>query len=125
MIERDIRCPQKDDFVFTFTIRSAKDDGEPGETVDKSTYVAFGEVRDSLSNGKLVASMIFDDNSERLENGVISMSIPASVTESIPVGTYFYDIVLAKYDEELDENIDIKTYFQGKFFVINRVTENV
>lgn len=125
MIERDIRCPQRDDFNFTFTIKSVQPSGEPGDTIDKSSYIAFGEVRDSLANGNLVATMAFDSNASRLEDGIISMSIPAAVTENIPVGTYFYDIVLARYDSELDELVDIKTYFQGRFFVINRVTENV
>jgi len=125
MIERNLRCPQGDYFEFVFTIRRSKPGGEPGEAVDQTGVLAFAEVRDSLSKGNLVATMNFDSSAEELENGIIKVSIEDSVTEEIPIGTYFYDIVLADFDEETQTSRQPKTLFQGKFLVINRVTENV
>jgi hypothetical protein len=117
MIERDLRCPQGDSFHFNFTVRKAND-GEPGDTVDLTDKVGYGEVRDSLSNGNLVLTFQFNSTEEDLENGVVSMYISREETDDVPVGTYFYDIILV-------DNVDSKTYFKGKFFVINRITENV
>lgn len=117
MIERDLRCPQGDSFHFTFTVRSA-DNGEPGNVVDLTGKTGYGEVRDSLANGNLILTFQFNSTEDDLENGIVSMYLSREDTDDVPVGTYFYDIVLA-------DNVDSKTYFKGKFFVINRITENV
>jgi hypothetical protein len=117
MIKRDLICPQRDSFNFTFTVRDSVN-GEPGGSVDLSGYSAASEVRDSLTNGSLVAEMQFTSTEEDLEEGKISLHIPAETMRDIPVGTYFYDIVLFK-----DESV--VTYFIGKFVVTNKVTRNV
>jgi hypothetical protein len=117
MIERDLRCLQKDSFNFTFTIRESEN-GEPGAPMDITGFEAYSEIRDSLTDGELVATMVFNSTEEDLENGVVSMFIDASVTEDIPVGTYYYDIVLVN-------GANVNTYFRGKFVVLSRVTSNV
>jgi hypothetical protein len=117
MIQRDIRCPQGDSFHFTFTVRTAVNN-EPGETVDLSTFIGYGEVRDSSTNGNLIATMQFNSTQEDLENGIVSMYISREETLEIPIGTYYYDIVLAN-------NVDSKTYFAGRFYLVSRITENV
>ena len=117
MIERDLRCPQGDSFHFSFIVREAVN-GEPGDPRDLTGFTAHSEVRDSLKNGNLVASMDFNSTDEDLENGVVSLYIPAETMADIEVGTYYYDIVLA-------DNVDVKTYFAGKFLVLNKMTQNV
>lgn len=117
MIERDLRCPQGDSFHFTFTIRESVN-GEPGEPIDATGYDCYSEVKDSLVNGELVATMTFISTEEDLEGGTISMFIDSAVTEEIPVGTYYYDIVVVN-------GANVNTYFRGKFVVLSRVTGNV
>lgn len=117
MIERDLRCPQGDSFHFTFTIRESLN-GEPGEPKDMSGYSAASQIKDSLSNGDLMASMIFNSSEEDLENGIISLYLEPETTQDISIGTYYYDIIV--YNET-----NVLTYFKGKFFIISKITENV
>lgn len=117
MIERDLRCLCGDSFNFTFTIKESFD-GEPGDPMDLTGYEAYSEIRDSLTDGELIATMEFNSTQENLENGIISLFIDASDTENIPTGTYFYDVVIVN-------GVNVNTYFRGKFIVLSRVTSNV
>lgn len=117
MIERDLRCPRGDSFDFTFVIRDAVA-GEPGGPRDLSEFTAACQVKSSLTNGVLLATMEFNSSEEDLSEGLISLHLPASITQDIPIGTYFYDVVLT-------DNVNIKTYFAGKFIILNKVTEDV
>jgi hypothetical protein len=117
MIDRDLRCPKSDSFNFTFIIRESANN-EPADPIDMSGWSAAGEVRTSLTDGDLMATMQFLSTEEDLEIGQISMYIPAADVSEIPLGTYFYDIVLT-------DGTTVKTYFSGKFIVTPKVTQNV
>jgi hypothetical protein len=117
MIDRDLRCPKADSFHFTFIVRESINN-EPGEPRDLTGWSAAGEVRDSLTDGILLATMEFTSTEQNLEDGQISMYIPAAIIADIPLGTYFYDIVLT-------DGTAVSTYFGGKFFVTPKVTQGV
>ena len=76
------------DFEITVTLNDAS-----GAPIDLTEYIPTGKMRDSYYNNQNVFS-IDCSNVEPPTAGNIKLSLPYTATSMIPLGRYFYDVII-------------------------------
>lgn len=107
----DISIYRGDDYVHQFTFM---DNEDPPAPKDLTAYTFKAQIRDRPENGQILYAE-FDIDTSQAEDGIIILSLPASVTTFSP----------GYWDLETDDGDNVQTWLKGTVNVSGDVTREV
>ena len=116
----DIKCEIGTTIDFTATY-SEKDSGN---LINLTGYTAKMQVRDKKPDSEAILTLTSDAGGGITLGGALGtlkIHIKSTQTAALPVGDYYYDLVLSVFNSQLNETV-VKKSLRGIFSVIQGVT---
>jgi len=116
----DIKCEigTTIDILATYTKRDS------GNLINFTGYTAKMQVRDKKPDSAAILTLTSDAGGGITLGGALGtlkIHIKSTQTAALPVGDYYYDLILSVFNSQLNETV-VKKSFKGIFSIIQGVT---
>ena len=116
----DIKC----DIGATLDFTATYNEKDSGNLINLTGYTAKMQVRDKKPDSEAILTLTSDAGGGITLGGALGtlkIHIKNTQTAALPVGDYYYDLVLSVFNSQLNETV-VKKSLRGIFSVIQGVT---